>query len=95
MSENSLEQFMPIEMVSAILSMSAQAPKNTPITYDPQRGLGWKDAQGWEVYFGDMSNMDMKLRLYKALLSKLDDEDTMPALISVEHVHLPYYRLER
>jgi cell division septal protein FtsQ len=95
LNDNAMEQFMPVEMVSAILSMSAQAPKNTPIMFDPQRGLGWKDTQGWEVYFGDMSNMDMKLRLYKSILSKLDDEDVMPALISVEHVHLPYYRLER
>jgi cell division protein FtsQ len=90
-----LEQFLPVEMVSAILSMSAQAPTNIPLTYDPVRGLGWQDAQGWEVYFGDTRFMDMKLRVYKAILEKLDDEDTMPALISVEHVHLPYYRLER
>lgn len=90
-----LEQFLPVEMVSAILSMSAQTPSGIPLTYDPLRGLGWKDAQGWEVYFGDTQQMDMKLRVYKAILEKLDDEDTMPALISVEHVHLPYYRLER
>lgn len=90
-----LEQFMPVEMVSAILSMSAQVPQGTTISYDPQRGLGWKDVQGWEVYFGDTRNMDMKLRLYRAILEKLDKDDIMPALISVEHVHLPYYRLER
>lgn len=90
-----LEQFMPVEMVSAILSMSAQVPQGTLISYDPQRGLGWKDVQGWEVYFGDTRNMDMKLRLYRAILEKLDKDDIMPALISVEHVHLPYYRLER
>ncbi len=90
-----LDQFLPVEMVSAILSMSAQAPSSIPLTYDPVRGLGWQDAQGWEVYFGDTRYMDMKLRVYKAILEKLDDEDTMPALISVEHVHLPYYRLER
>lgn len=90
-----LEQFMPVEMVSAVLSMSAQAPKDTPIMYDPLRGLGWKDAQGWEVYFGNTGNMDMKLRVYKTLANKLADEGITPALISVEHVHLPYYRMER
>ena len=88
-------QFMPVDMVSAILSMSAQVPAGTPLSYDPQRGLGWQDTQGWEVYFGDTLNMDMKLRLYRAILEKLDKDDIMPALISVEHVHLPYYRLER
>lgn len=91
----SLEQFMPVEMVSAILSMSAQVPQGTPLSYDPQRGLGWQDAQGFEVYFGDTRNMDMKLKVYKAILEKLDKDDIMPALISVEYVHLPYYRLER
>lgn len=95
LDSQALEQFMPVEMVSAILSMSAQAPKDTPIMYDPMRGLGWKDAQGWEVYFGDTGNMDMKLRVYKTLANKLADEGITPALISVEHVHLPYYRMER
>ena len=94
-SDDSLDKFMPVEMVSAILSMSAQSPQNTSISYDPQRGLGWLDSHGWEVYFGDTRNMDMKLRVYKAIVDKLNQDDITPALISVEHVHLPYYRLER
>lgn len=93
--QDQLDQFLPVEMVSAILSMSAQSPQDIPLTYEPSRGLGWQDAQGWEVYFGDTRNMDSKLRVYKAILEKLDDEDIMPALISVEHAHFPYYRLER
>lgn len=93
--DGAMQQFLPVETVSGILSMSAQSPSGIPLSYDPQRGLGWVDAQGWEVYFGDTRQMDMKLRVYKAILEKLDEEDIMPALISVEHVHLPYYRLER
>jgi cell division septal protein FtsQ len=95
LNENALQQFMPVEMVSAIVSMSGQAPKGTPLMYDPQRGLGWRDEHGWEVYFGDTKNMDMKLKVYKAITDKLRREDIQPVLISVEHVHLPYYRLER
>jgi len=93
--EKALQQFMPVEMVSAIVSMSGQAPKGTPLMYDPQRGLGWRDAQGWEVYFGDTKNMDLKLKVYKAISDRLNKEGIQPVLISVEHVHLPYYRLER
>jgi len=95
MDGNTLQQFMPVEMVSAIVSMSGQAPKGTPLMYDPLRGLGWQDAQGWEVYFGDTKNMDVKLKVYKAITDKLSKEGIQPVLISVEHAHLPYYRLER
>jgi hypothetical protein len=88
-------QFMTVEMVSAILSMSAQAPTGSPLVYDAKQGLGWRDVQGWEAYFGDVRNMDLKLKIYRALVEKLKKEGTPPALISVEHVHTPYYRLER
>jgi len=88
-------QFMPVEMVSAILSMSAQAPAGTPLIYDALHGLGWKDAAGWEVYFGDIRDIEMKLRVYQALVKRLQGEGLQPALISVEYVHSPYYRLER
>jgi cell division septal protein FtsQ len=93
--ETVTQQFMPVEMVSAIVSMSGQAPKGTPLMYDPQRGLGWRDSQGWEVYFGDTNNMDVKLKVYRAIADKLNRDGVQPALVSVEHIHLPYYRLER
>jgi hypothetical protein len=88
-------QFMPVAMVSAILSMKGQAPEDATIIYDAQHGLGWKAAQGWEVYFGDVSDMGMKLSVYQALVKKLRQDDITPVLISVENVKAPYYRLER
>jgi len=88
-------QFIPVEMVSAILSMSAQAPDETPVVYDSKHGLGWKDTRGWEVYFGDALDIDMKLRVYNAMLKELQDDGVQPVLISVEYIHRPYYRLER
>jgi hypothetical protein len=94
-SPSTLQQFMPVEMVSAILSMSVQAPENTPLVYDKLHGLGWKDTRGWEVYFGDVHEIDTKLNVYKALVTKFEKEGIQPVLISVEHVHSPYYRLDR
>ena len=79
--------YLPVEMVSAILSMSAQAPKDTPLLYDAQHGLGWKDPQGWEVYFGDMGDMGLKLNIYSVMVQKLQSEGITPALVSVEYVH--------
>ena len=88
-------QFMPVDMVSAILSMSAFVPQNTPLIYDSEHGLGWKDTQGWDVYFGDIKDIDVKLRVYQAMLKTFKQEKINPALISVEYVHTPYYRLEQ
>lgn len=88
-------QYLSIDMVSAILSMSAQVPAGATLIYDGQHGLGWQEKQGWSVYFGDARDVDMKLNVYKTLLKKLKKEGVSPALISVEYVHAPYYRLEQ
>lgn len=87
--------FMTPDLVKAVLILSKQAPKNTALVYDAQHGLGWKDARGWEVYFGDAQDVRMKLDVYKAIISQLMADDTQPALVSVEYVHAPYYRLEK
>jgi cell division septal protein FtsQ len=91
--ENGEMQFMPVEMVSALVSMNAMKPRDTPLVFSQDHGLGWRDSGGWEVYFGDVRSMDVKLRVYKAIVEHLRDEGLRAVLISVEHVHNPYYRL--
>jgi hypothetical protein len=93
--ENGSEHFLPIEMMSAILSMSGHAPEGSLLVYDPKHGLGWRDSQGWEVYFGSVKDIDIKLRIYEAMVDKFAAEGINPVLISVEHMHSPYYRMER
>jgi hypothetical protein len=92
--ETDLEHFLPVEMVSAILSMSGHAPENALLVYNSDHGLGWRDSQGWEVYFGDIKDIDIKLRIYEAMVDKFAVEGLKPVLISVEHMGSPYYRME-
>ncbi len=88
--------YLSKDMVSSILSLSAKMPPDTVLAYDSERGLGWKDPKGWEVYFGpEDQDMAMKLAVYQALVERLESEGIQPALISVEYVHAPYYRMER
>jgi cell division protein FtsQ len=88
-------RYLPPQLVSAILTISVQAPEGTPLVYTQSHGLGWRDPRGWEVYFGmNTDDMEMKLRVYKALVKRLKKEDIQPEMISVEYVHAPYYRLE-
>ena len=89
-------QSLPVELVNAILILSPEAPENTPIVHDSEHGLGWLDPGGWQVYFGSSDeDMDLKLKVYTKTYKRLKKAGIRPALISVEHVHAPYYRLER
>jgi len=87
---------VPAELVGAVLAMAEEAPKDTPLVYSAQRGLGWKDPRGWQAYFGnDTQDMEAKLSIYKAIVKRLKKDDVQPAVISVEYIYAPYYRLER
>ncbi|MFC2025763.1 FtsQ-type POTRA domain-containing protein [Chloroflexota bacterium] len=83
------------EMVSAILMMHDQAPDGARLIFEEVHGLGWQDTHGWYVYFGDMNDINMKANIYNAILNQLQQEqEHIPAMISVEYLHAPYYTLE-
>jgi cell division protein FtsQ len=87
--------FLPPDLVDAILAMGEQVPEDTALVYNRDHGLGWEE-HGWEVYFGDqVEDMEIKLRIYKAIVKQLKKDHVKPEFISVEYVHAPYYRLER
>jgi cell division septal protein FtsQ len=87
---------IPQDLIQAILELSDEKPKKTPLIYNEEHGLGWKDAKGWQVFFGaDVDQIEMKLDVYEAIVKRLKKEGVNPSLISVENVHAPYYRMER
>lgn len=89
-------RFLPPQLVSGILVMSLHAPKETILRYSQDRGLGWHDPRGWEVFFGaNTEDLQMKLTVYEAIVNRLSKDGIQPAMVSVEYVHAPYYRLER
>jgi cell division protein FtsQ len=90
------EVFLEAELIDAVLMISKDAPGGIPLVYDQEHGLGWKDPKGWQVYFGQSGqDMETKMKVYQALVERLDEKDIIPALISVEYVHAPYYRMDR
>lgn len=89
------DQKIPMELVESIQILSEKIPENSPITYDNVHGIGWFDSRGWQVYFGTDGDMELKWKVYWKTFKRLKKDGIQPALISVEHVHAPYYRLER
>jgi hypothetical protein len=84
------------EFVETMISLSTIVPEGSQLQYHPQFGLGWHDPQGWMVYFGqDTTNIDSKLTEYQSILSLLNQQGITPALISLEFIHAPFYRMEQ
>lgn len=94
--ENDQDLKISAELVDAIITVSREAPKDAPILYDNKYGIGWQDPRGWDAYFGASDeDIEIKLRVYYKTWKRLKKAGIRPALINVEHVHAPYYRLER
>ncbi len=89
------EPILPVDLVSGILSISAMIPDGAVMFYDSERGLGWRDPRGWAVYVGALKDIGLKMKIYELMVKKLKKQDIKPAIISIEYVHAPYYRLER
>jgi cell division protein FtsQ len=92
--DDEIGRLLSPEMVATVLLLDEHTPDGATLSYDNTHGLSWKDKNGWDVYFGDINDIEIKLRIYEAIFKYLRSEDTKPAMISVEYVHAPYYRLE-
>lgn len=90
-------QLITPQMVDAIVAVGQRAPADTVLVYDPEHGLGWVDPEeNWQVYFGSSpDNMDIKLKVYAAIVDELKAKNIQPALINLEYLHAPFYRLNR
>ena len=86
------EQVDP-SLVEAAFQLSLQIPPETKILYNQSHGLGWKTAGGWDVFVGlTLNDITYKLKAYQALINKLGEEGITPSMVSIEHLHAPYYR---
>lgn len=90
------QAFLDPGLIPAILTVGEKAPSDNPVIYDGKHGLGWRSPEGWQVFLGmEAENIDIKLEIYESLVETLNEGGITPALISVEQVDAPYYRLDR
>jgi hypothetical protein len=88
--------FLSPKAVAGILKFHEIVPEIDHLTYDAEHGFGWHDPKrDWDVYLGmDLSNVAEKLNMYYAIRAHLREQGIQPVMVSVEHLHAPYYRLE-
>jgi hypothetical protein len=93
---NPKHKTVDVTLISAALKLSKLIPKNTILAYTDRYGLGWKDTNGWSVYVGpSLVNLDAKLQVYRAIVDQLNKQGIQPAVVNVEQVDAPFYRLEQ
>jgi cell division protein FtsQ len=82
--------------LSAVNQLRPYVPPDSVIAYNLTNGLGWSDPRGWQVFIGlTVEDIDLKLVEYHAVVETLSQQGIQPRLISVEHVHAPFYRMEQ
>lgn len=82
-------------LIEAALNLQTYIPADTNLVYSHYDGLGWSDARGWNVYVGlDLLEINMKISEYLEIVNHLLEKGIRPRMISVEHIHAPFYRLE-
>ncbi len=91
-----MQQVEP-DVLSTAIQLSLMMPAGAQLIYDNQYGFGWNDQlQNLTVYVGqDLSDLDVKMNEYSAIMVTLQKDGIKPGTISLEHVHAPFYRLER
>jgi cell division protein FtsQ len=83
-------------LLTAAQKLSTYFPEGMVLAYSRSHGLGWQDPGGWDVYIGkDLNSFDQKYALYQSVNQQLAGQSITPAIISVEFLDAPYYRLEK
>lgn len=89
-------QVQPEATEAAIKLRTFLPAEITSLAYSEADGIGWTDPRGWQVFIGNnLENLDEKMAVYEAIVSQLQDQGVTPAMISVEFIHAPFYRLEQ
>ncbi|MBI5930655.1 MAG: FtsQ-type POTRA domain-containing protein [Chloroflexi bacterium] len=57
------------EVIAGALQLKAKFPTIEELLYDPVKGLGYQDGRNWIVWFGIGTNMEMKVRVYDAIVA--------------------------
>lgn len=86
--------FIQKELVDAATALAPLVPAGSGLTYSNADGFSFADPRGWTAAFGSSANdIQLKIRVYQALVDSLNQRGKTPVFISVVHPDGPYYRM--
>ena len=89
------DRFVDPRIVRTVGTLSEYLPQDTELIFDADHGLGWHDDRGWVVYFGfNDDDAAQKMIVYQALVDYLEKKRITPAMINIEFLDAPYFRMK-
>ena len=94
LSTDELAPAIDPNVIEGVSELRAQLPTVENWNYDRELGIGFTDAHGRQVYFGDGDMASQKAKTYLAIAEKLETEQIRVTMISVTDHNAPYYSVE-
>ncbi|MBE2271091.1 MAG: FtsQ-type POTRA domain-containing protein [Anaerolinea sp.] len=79
----------PVVVQSAI-QLHDLVPTVAAFRYHPDKGLGYNDPRGWEVWFGVGLDMQQKILIYNAIVADNAAQGIVPNEINLVNTHRPF-----
>jgi len=80
-----------VDVVYGALQLQELRPDVELWRYDTMRGLGFRNANGWDVWLGTGTNMTEKLRIYESIANNMQSRGIQPGEINVVDPDAPFY----
>jgi POTRA domain, FtsQ-type len=79
------------DIVAGALQFKALYPNVTEMVYDPNRGLGFHDGNGWVLWFGDGTYILTKMAVYHRMVEEVIGRGIQPIEFDVSDPDAPVY----
>ena len=88
------EAAIPPDAVNGALQLQTLFAGIQELRYDPVKGLGFRESQGWDVWLGVGTDMSDKLVVYERLRDELVAQGITPVEINVSYLDGGIYYCE-
>lgn len=78
-------------IINGAVQLHQLVPDQPTFRYNPEYGLGYNDARGWEVWLGTGLNMPEKVLIYNAIAADLSARGVLPRTIFVTNPDSPHW----
>lgn len=79
------------DIIYGVLQLQELRPDITSWRFDPGKGLGFRNANGWDIWLGVGTNMQEKLRIYETIAADIIARGIQPGEVNVVNPDAPYY----
>ena len=80
-----------VDIVHGAIQLQDLFPEVTTLRFDPAKGLGYKNENGWDIWFGTGTGMAEKVAIYNTLTANLIARGIQPGEINIANPDAPVY----